>query len=232
MKKKDTLLDRLRAELRRVAEPDRAAGMQAYMKSTMPFHGVSATAMRAAAKQTFADLELADREAWQRDVLAIWRGARFREERYGAIELTGLKAARAFHSPDAMPMYEELITGGAWWDYVDVIASNRVGDLILRRHPAPMRKLMLGWSRDADMWKRRTSIICQLRFGADTDVGLLYACIKPSMSSKEFFLRKAIGWALRQMARHDPAEVQRWVTAHKSELSPLSIREALKHVDK
>ena len=89
---------------------------------------------------------------------------------------------------------------------------------------------MLAWSRDRDMWKRRTSIICQLRFKADTDLELLTACIEPSLDSKEFFLRKAIGWALRQYAWVDPD----WVVAvrfcHASQLSPLSRREALKNV--
>jgi 3-methyladenine DNA glycosylase AlkD len=126
-------------------------------------------------------------------------------------------------------MYEEMIVSGAWWDYVDGIASHRVG-LLLRRHPEPMRTIMLEWSRSDDLWKRRTSIICQLTFKAETDLGLLYACIEPSLSSREFFLRKAIGWALRQYARTDPAEVVRYVSAHEGRLSPLSKREALKNI--
>ena len=80
------------------------------------------------------------------------------------------------------------------------------------------------------MWKRRTSIICQLGFKRDTDLDLLYACIRPSLGSKEFFLRKAIGWALRQYAWTDPGEVQRYVRDHEGKLSPLSRREALKNV--
>jgi 3-methyladenine DNA glycosylase AlkD len=93
-----------------------------------------------------------------------------------------------------------------------------------------MRKKMLAWSKSGDMWKRRTSIICQLRFKQNTDLDLLYACIEPSLDSKEFFLRKAIGWALRQHAWTDPAEVKRYVRRNKDRLSPLSIREALKNV--
>ena len=79
---------------------------------------------------------------------------------------------------------------GAWWDYVDSLASHRVGGL-LRDHPAAIRPKMLAWSRDRDMWKRRTSIICQLRFKENTDLELLQACIEPSLDSKQFFLRKA-----------------------------------------
>jgi 3-methyladenine DNA glycosylase AlkD len=126
-------------------------------------------------------------------------------------------------------MYEEMIVTGAWWDYVDAIAGHRLG-LLLRRFPAPMRKQMLAWSRDQDLWKRRSAILCQLRFKGETDLELLYACIAPSLASREFFLRKAIGWALRQYAWTDPREVVRYVREHQAALSPLSRREALKNV--
>jgi 3-methyladenine DNA glycosylase AlkD len=126
-------------------------------------------------------------------------------------------------------MYEEMIVTGAWWDHVDPIASHDIGAL-LRRHPKPMRKTLLAWSRGDDMWKRRSAIIAQLGFKAETDLELLYACIEPSLASSEFFLRKAIGWALRQHAWTDAREVQRYVKANASRLSPLSKREALKNV--
>jgi hypothetical protein len=70
-------------------------------------------------------------------------------------------------------MYEELITTGAWWDYVDELASNRIGPL-LAAYPAPMKKAMRAWSEPDDLWKARTSIICQLGFKAETDVALLF----------------------------------------------------------
>src|SRR6266446_1809989 len=94
----------------------------------------------------------------------------------------------------------------------------------------PIYEEMLRWSRSEDMWKRRTSIICQLGFKEKTDLKLLYACIEPSLGSKEFFLRKAIGWALRQYAWSNPDEVRRYVRTHEHELSPLSKREALKNI--
>ena len=126
-------------------------------------------------------------------------------------------------------MYEELIVTGAWCDLVDGIASRRLGGL-LRRYPAEMGKEMLRWSRDRDMWKRRSAILCQLGFKEETDLELLYGCIRPSLDSNEFFLRKAIGWALRQYAWTDPDEVARYVKAHEDRLSGLSKREALKNV--
>jgi 3-methyladenine DNA glycosylase AlkD len=89
---------------------------------------------------------------------------------------------------------------------------------------------MRAWSRDENMWKRRVSIICQLGFKGDTDLDLLYDCIEPNLSDREFFIRKAIGWALRDYAWHDPHEVARYVDEHDDHLSPLSRREATKHI--
>jgi len=128
-----------------------------------------------------------------------------------------------------LPMYEEMIVAGAWWDYVDPIASARLGPL-LRLFPAPMRKKMLQWSRSPNLWKRRSAILCQLSFKTETDLDLLYAATEPSLASEEFFLQKAIGWALRQYAWTDPREVRRYVRANAARLSALSKREALKNI--
>ncbi len=223
-----TLAETIHARLAAVAEPARAPAMQAYMKSAMPYLGVSAIPLRQVCKALFADLRFADAGEWRDEVLAVWRGARFREERYAAIELTGLRAARAFHDMSALPMYEEMIVTGAWWDYVDVIAGHRLW-AILQAEGEAMKRAMLAWAVDENMWKRRSAILCQLRAKERTDLAFLHACIAPSIGSSEFFLRKAIGWALRQYAWTDPAEVVRYVEAH-PELSGLSKREALKNV--
>ncbi len=92
-----------------------------------------------------------------------------------------------------------------------------------------MKRKMLAWSRSKDLWKRRTAILCQLGFKAATDLELLYECIEPSLSSREFFLRKAIGWALRQYAWTDGAEVKRYTRLNRDRLSALSYREALRN---
>lgn len=224
------LLLALRRELAAAGTPERAAGAQAYMKSTMPFHGVGAVPLRAICKRAFAAHPLADAAAWRRDVLALWRGAKFREERYAAIELAGDRRARAFQTMASLPMYEEMIVTGAWWDFVDALATKRLGE-ILRSEPAPMRKAMRAWSRGADMWKRRSAILCQITFKKDTDLDLLFELIEPSISSKEFFLRKAIGWALRSYAWTDEKPIVTYVEKNRARLSGLSVREALKNVD-
>ena len=162
-------------------------------------------------------------------MLDLWRDARFREERYAALHLAGDKRGKPFQTLSAMKMYDELIVTGAWWDYVDDIASHRIGP-ILRDFPAPMRGKMLSWSKSNNLWKRRSAIICQLGFKAETDLELLYACIEPSLGSSEFFLQKAIGWALRQYAWTDGAEIKKYVRLNRTRLSALSCREALKNL--
>lgn len=223
------LLAVLRRGLARAGTRKRAAGARAYMKSAMPFHGVDTETLRAICRAVFAAHPVPDAAAWRKDVLSIWRGARFREERYAAISLTGDRRARAFQTMAALPMYEEMIVTGAWWDFVDTLATKRLGE-ILRSEPAKMRKAMRAWSRSDDMWKRRSAILCQNSFKKDTDLEFLFACIEPSLSSKEFFLRKAIGWALRSYAWTDERPIVRYVEKNRARLSPLSIREALKNV--
>jgi 3-methyladenine DNA glycosylase AlkD len=127
-----------------------------------------------------------------------------------------------------MPNLEEMITTGAWWDFVDRLAM-LVGRL-LRSHPKQVRPIVRAWSTDGNLWKRRVSIICQLKFKEDTDLDLLYANIDPNLADRDFFIRKAIGWALRQHAWTDPKEVARYVRANDSRLSGLSRREALKNI--
>jgi 3-methyladenine DNA glycosylase AlkD len=223
------LIDTLRPALVEAADPARAPAMAAYMKSAMPFHGVAKPILAALLKGLLSAHPLPDAVTWRADVLGLWRAARFREERYAALALSRDRRAKGFHDMDALPMYEDMIVTGAWWDYVDEIAAHCLG-LLLEKHPKPMRAAMLSWSTGPDMWKRRSSILCQLRFKARTDRAMLYACIEPSIGSKEFFLRKAIGWALRAYAYAEPDEVRRYVAEHEARLSGLSRREALKNL--
>jgi 3-methyladenine DNA glycosylase AlkD len=225
------LLRKLRKALQLAGDPAKALVMQAYMKSAMPYHGVPTPLLRRVCKTTFADVQYATAAHWQAQVLDLWRNARFREERYAALYLAGDKRGQPFQRLSAVKMYEELIVTGAWWDYVDDIASHRIGP-ILRDYPAPMRRKMLSWSKSNNLWKRRTAILCQLGFKAETDLELLYACIEPSLGSREFFLQKAIGWALRQYAWTDSAAIKKYVRLNRTRLSALSCREALKNIDK
>ena len=202
--------------------------MQAYMKSTMPYYGVSSPKVDVICTKVFAEHPLPSCHQWRGAVLELWRGARHREERYAAIRLISLKRHRECWTPELMPMLEEMIVDGAWWDYVDALAQV-VGEL-LRSHPKQIRPVMRAWSKDENLWKRRVSIICQNSFKRDTDLELLYANIAPNLSDKDFFIRKAIGWSLRAYAWTNPKEVARYVREHETQLSGLSRREALKNI--
>jgi 3-methyladenine DNA glycosylase AlkD len=225
------LIRALRKALRELADPTKAPVMQAYMKSEMRYLGIPATPFRKATKAVLSAHPLDSFEEWQDTALALWRGARYREERYAVIELAGYRSYEKFRTLDALPLYAEMISTGAWWDYVDTIAGHRLGEL-LRRYPKELRVILREWAECDDLWKRRSAILAQLKFKGDTDLKLLYDCMRPSLDRPEFFLRKAIGWALRQHAWTDPMEVLRYVKAHEKQLSPLSKREALKNVSR
>lgn len=224
------LARRLRAEMAKRADPERAAAMRSYMKSAMPYYGLSLPQVRAVCGDVFDGLDFASCAGWQEAVLGIWRGARRREERYAALSLLQLKRYRECRTPALMPVLEELVVTGAWWDVVDWTVQV-VGE-VLREYPSQVRPVMRRWSTDENMWKRRVSIICQLSFKRDTDLELLYANIEPNLGDREFFIRKAIGWALRQYAWTDPDEVLRYVRLHETQLSTLSRKEAIKNIKK
>lgn len=223
------LIRALRRALRAAADPAKAPAMQAYMKSEMPYLGVQTVPLRNAVKPVLAANRLESFEEWRDTLLELWRGARYREERYAAIELAGHPVYRSFQTLDALPLYEEMIVSGAWWDLVDSLASHRIGGL-LRGYPAKMKPVLRSWASCADIWKRRAAILAQLGFKRDTDLGLLFACIRPSLGRPEFFLRKGIGWALREHAKTDPRAVIEYVRKHEMRLSPLTRREALRNV--
>jgi 3-methyladenine DNA glycosylase AlkD len=225
----DTLIQALRDALARLADPAKAPTMQAYMKSAMPYWGVQTSEQRRLFRAVFAAHPLAGFEQWRNTILTLWHEATHREERYAAIALAGDRRYRSYQTLDALPLYEELIVTDAWWDLVDGLASHQIGDL-LRRYPDSMRQTMLAWSRDPDLWKRRTAILSQLTFKGATDETLLYACITSNLTDRDFFIRKAIGWALREYAKTNPDSVRRFVQEHETTLSPLSRREATKHL--
>lgn len=197
-----------------------APAQQAYMKSALPFLGVRMPQVRAVTKRIARGTT--DAEALRDAALTLWRDATHREERYAACALMALRPVRA--RLDMLDVHEEMIRTGAWWDHVDDV-SHRLTET-LNAHPSEMTPLLRGWSRDQDFWVRRASIISQLGRRDATDRDLLTDVIEPNLADTEFFIRKAIGWALRELGKTDPDWVHAFVEAH--DLSPLSRREALK----
>lgn len=224
------LLLALRAELGRRGDAEAAAGVRAYMKSAMPFHGVRVPEMRRVSRQLFSDLTFRSAHVWESTIWFLWSHARFREEWYSTIALARSRASAPFQRPAALRIYGRMIVSGGWWDTVDEIAVHCVGP-IFRLYPAKSRPVLRAWATSTNLWRRRSAIICQVGSKGQTDASLLEACIHESIGSREFFLRKAIGWALREYSKSDPKWVRGFVAANEDDLSPLSRREAVRHLE-
>lgn len=235
------LVRALREALASAVDPERAPAMQAYMKSAMPYRGIASSTMRPLIRSVLDAHPLPDKDTWRAAVLELWEGATHREERYAALSLARHRHYRRHRQLSALGLYEHLIRTGAWWDLVDETATQLVRELLLA-HPAEVAPVIREWAVADDLWLRRAAIICQVGARDRCDRDLLAAVIEdnidgstrttPARSAygREFFIRKAIGWALRDHARTDPAWVSRFVAAHEADLSGLSRREALKHV--
>ncbi len=214
------LFDEVTAALSAVADPAKAPGMQAYMKSQMLFLGVQKAARTRALRPVFAATAL-DHPALISEAGQLWDGAQYREQRYAALALLRVpRYQRMLGAPDT-DFLRHLISSGAWWDLVDEIATKLVRSI---RTELDIR----GWALDDDMWIRRAAILCQVGAKEGTDPALLRDAIEPNAADRRFWITKAIGWALRDYAYVDPDWVRRFVSGH--ELAPLSVREATKHL--
>ncbi|WP_224274044.1 DNA alkylation repair protein [Nocardioides lacusdianchii] len=229
-----TYVGSVRAALAATGDPGRAAQQQAYMKSDLPYVGLSAPELRSLLRPLLAEHRFVDRGSWEAAVLELWDDVTHREEWYAAVALLRHRTYRDWLDHDLLPLLEHLVRTGAWWDVVDEIASHLVGQVLLD-HRAAVTPVIDAWSVDPDsMWVRRTAMLAQLRHGEDTDTDLLERVLVANLDDtaygREFFVRKALGWSLRQHARTDPTWVRAFVDTYADRLSGLSRREALKHL--
>jgi 3-methyladenine DNA glycosylase AlkD len=200
--------------------------MQAYMKTDMPFYGVQKPERVKILREIKSRFAPGSHAEYLDAAGALWE-LPHREEKYLA---QGVAVAFPAHIvPSSLPLYKRFIAEGAWWDFVDETATHMIRELVLG-YPREIWPVVDGWVGDEDMWLRRTAILCQVGAKTRTDSDRLFNfCVARSHES-EFFIRKAIGWALRDYAHTDPVSVARFVTDHRGELSPLSVREASKHI--
>ena len=220
-----TLLERLDEQLLPAADPERAAGQAAYMKNQFAFLGLPAPTLQKLERAALKGLPSPTEADLRSIALALWSRPQ-REFQYVACSY--LVRNVAVPGPGFVPTLRELITTKSWWDAVDPLATRFTGGLV-SRHPS-LRAVMDRWSRDDNLWLVRTAILHQLHYGADTDTDRLFGYCEAQAGHRDFFVRKAIGWALRQHARTDPEAVRAFVESHRATLSGLSIREATKHL--
>lgn len=212
--------------LRERANPDKAVGMQAYMKTEMPFYGVQKPGRTEVLRRLRSEFAPGDRGEYEALVTALWE-LPHREEKYLA---QGVAVEfKEFIVPDSLPLYRRFVVEGAWWDFVDETATHMIRELVLN-YPSEVWPVVDSWNDHEDMWLRRTSIICQIGTKERTDADRLFRFCERRMHEQHFFIRKAIGWALREYARTDPGAVARFASEHREDLSGLSFREATKHI--
>ena len=217
------VLDRLVRTFEAAREPERAGHAAAYMRGQFPFLGLSAPTRTALTRTVLQDLGPPTEDDLRVIATACWALPE-REYQYFACDWLRRHVRRC--GPDSLGTARTLLTTKSWWDTVDPLATGFVGALVAA-HPR-LRTDMDAWSTDENLWLVRTAILHQLHHGAATDTDRLFGYCSRQAGHPDFFVRKAIGWALRQYARTDPDAVRTFVDRHP--LSPLSVREATKHL--
>lgn len=215
-------------ELSARADPAKAGPMAESLKTDMPFYGVQAGPRRAIAAEAARRFPPARRADYEDGVMALW-DRRHRECKYVAIAWA--REHPSFVEFDSMPLYEMMIRDGAWWDLVDEIAVHLVGT-VLRVDPERTWPLMDQWIEDPNLWLRRSALICQNHMGRRLDQGRLFSYCLRRREEREFFIQKAIGWALREHSYTDPEAVRDFLVTHREELPSLSVREGSRQLRK
>ena len=194
------------------------------MRNLFPFYGIKKPKRVLIEKECFALYPVTHEQELFELLKELWNQP---EREY---QMTACNLAYQYKNlwtPSFLFTLEELIRTKSWWDSVDTLASKMVGTLLLM-YPT-LQKQMDDWIADSDFWIRRSALIHQLSYKEATDEKRLFKHCTRTMEEKEFFIRKAIGWALRQYARTNPQAVRTFLAQHKSSLSPLSYREAGKY---
>jgi 3-methyladenine DNA glycosylase AlkD len=211
----------LQADLKALARPERAAGMRAYMREQFHYLGIATPERRSALKPLLRALKGSGPAELLKVARELWELPE-REYQYVAIDLLSMHWQEL--DIEYIPALLDFVRQKSWWDTVDALASI-IGDVLRHRHDYMDEALA-----HADFWMRRIALLHQLGWRGNTDAERLYTYCLSLAHEKEFFIQKAIGWALRDYARHAPDEVRAFTQQHKSQLAALSFREANKHL--
>ena len=215
--------DSVQAVLNPLRDERRAAAMAAYMKGQFAFLGIPTPARRLATKAI-----LRPDPADVHDIVRLFWEQPHREYHYVALDLLAAMAKK-LDPQTTLTLIEELSLQNSWWDSVDGFAAIASG--VLHRN-ADLRDIVWRWSAHPSFWINRLAILHQKGWGRDTDTRVLFELCLAHAGNGEFFIRKAIGWALRDYAWVDGAAVQDFATANRDRLSNLSVRQALKNVSR
>lgn len=215
------------SQLNSLRDQKKAIEMAAYMKTTMPFYGVQKPDRVPIIQEIKREYKPDTFEEYRDALRSLWM-LRYREEKY--IALNFAESFPKYITEDAVPVYEEIIRQGQWWDFVDPVSTNLIGRVYLNERE-DLYELIEQWSEDADMWIRRCSLLVHNKHKDKTDGEQLFRFCKKMAHESDFFIRKAIGWALREYSKTNPKAVRAFIKKNSGRLSPLSIREGSKYVD-
>ncbi len=205
-------------------DKDKAIPMEKYMKNHFPFLGIKTPERKQLMKQFYAESRIL-KEGFQSDfVKALWEKEE-REYQYAAIDYIS-RSLKKLDKTD-LPLIEQLIVTKSWWDTVDLLATKPVGT-IAAKHPEVIPETINAYAYGEHIWLRRTAILFQLKYKERTDEALLFRYIQQNKDSKEFFIQKAIGWALREYSKTNPASVKAFIES--TSLPKLSVKEGSKYL--
>jgi len=216
----------IRAAYASAADPKQAPAMQKYMKSSLPYYGIKLPLQRKINRELFKLHPVKSFDEYVVVIRKLW-DASYREERYAAIAVA--EHFRPFITMEALPTYRMMIETGAWWDLVDGIAAHLIGELLCK-HPVEMKIILKEWIKDSDLWIRRSAILAQLRFKTDTDSELLFEFCAKCLQEQSFWIRKAVGWSLRDYSKVAPEKVRAFVEEYRKNMSGVTLREARKYI--
>lgn len=217
-------INELSNALEKHRNPDNAFHMKKYMRDQYDFFGIKAPLQREITKPSFAKSALPEYKNIYMIVKTFWSKPE-REYQHVAMELVS-KYVKEFDEK-VIELLEFMITNKSWWDTVDYIAAWLVGGYF-KKFPGSIKPITGRWIESDNIWLQRSAILFQLKYKSETDTKLLFKYINQLKHSKEFFIRKAIGWALREYSKTDPETVVKFVDD--AGLEGLSKREALKRI--
>ncbi len=214
--------DKIVTLLKQHQNSENREAMEAYMRNQFQFFGIRTPERTALLRDFLKEHGKPQVEELPDIVRCLWSEPQ-RECQYIALSL--LDKQSRYLTKDHLPFLEEIITDKSWWDTIDHIAPNHVGKIYqTEEDDAYLEK----WIHSDNMWLNRISILHQLKYKGKTDQDRLFRYILFHNESKEFFIQKAIGWALREYSKTDPEAVQQFIESEK--LAPLSKREGMKHI--
>jgi len=221
----NSIISQLTTAYQQQATESNRSQMIAYMKDHFDYFGIKSPQRKAAFKEIWPQIKVLERvEQWE--LIHALYDLPQREMHYSALEI--LDRTKNQLTPDDLPTIERLIRKNSWWDSVDSLAPNMAGTIFMK-YPETRLPWVEKWNDDDFMWLKRSAIIHQLRYKKNVDLDLLFALVDDNTGTKEFFINKACGWALREASKVYPAEVRDYVDSRPG-LSNLTIREASKYL--